>query len=106
MGKNWTKEEILSNDKALLIKVDGSVEEVEPKNGTDFKLQELYDMLGVELVDVVCMPNNNDKIMIVDDEGMYRSERNERGSVFLDECYGVPCDIYGDVLVVGNKQFK
>ena len=57
--------------KAKLLKASGEVMEIEPKNGTDFKLDELYKHLNCSLIEVVNL--NQDDIMIVDDEGKLTS---------------------------------
>ena len=60
-----------NNIKAKLLKVSGEVVEIEPKNGTDFKLDELYEHLQCELVEVINL--NQDDIMIIDEEGKWAS---------------------------------
>ncbi len=57
--------------KAKLLKVSGEVVEIEPKNGTDFKLDELYEHLQCELVEVINL--NQDDIMVVDEDGKWAS---------------------------------
>lgn len=57
--------------KAKLLKVSGEVMEIEPKNGTDFKLDELYKHLQCSLVEVINL--NQDDIMVVDEEGKLKS---------------------------------
>ena len=57
--------------KAKLLKVSGDVMEIEPKNGTNFTLDELYKHLNCSLVEVINL--NQDDIMIVDDEGKLTS---------------------------------
>ena len=57
--------------KAKLLKASGEVVEIEPKNGTDFKLDELYKHLNCSLVEIINL--NQDDIMIVDDEGKLTS---------------------------------
>ena len=57
--------------KAKLLKASGEVVEIEPKNGTDFKLDELYTHLQCSLVDVISL--NQDDIMVVDDEGKLKA---------------------------------
>lgn len=57
--------------KAKLLKASGEVMEIEPKNGTDFKLDELYEHLNCSLVEVINL--NQDDIMVVDDEGKLKS---------------------------------
>ena len=57
--------------KAKLLKASGEVVEIKPKNGTDFKLDELYKHLNCSLAEVISL--NQDDIMIVDDEGKLKS---------------------------------
>lgn len=47
---------------------DGRVVQVAPENGSDFTLQELYDAIGCEMVEMVGLPGGN--IMLVDEEGL------------------------------------
>ena len=56
---------------AKLLKASGEVMEIEPKKGTDFKLDELYKHLQCSLVEVINL--NQDDIMVVDDEGKLAS---------------------------------
>lgn len=55
---------------ATLYRTDGTTEPVEPKNGKDFKLNELYKILGVDMIEVVPMPTG--ELMVVDEEGKYK----------------------------------
>lgn len=57
--------------KAKLMKASGEVIEIEPKNGTDFKLEELYEHLQCSLVEVINI--NQYDIMVVDEEGKWVS---------------------------------
>ena len=57
--------------KAKLLKVSGEVMEIEPKNGTDFKLDELYKHLQCRLVQIIHL--NKGDIMVVDEEGKWAS---------------------------------
>lgn len=58
-------------DNACLIKVDGTVISVSPKNGTDFSLEELQGFVGgnVEIIDI-----GNNQIMCIDEEGKYKEK--------------------------------
>lgn len=49
---------------AKLYKDDGTIIEVEPKNGRHFRLEELYEMLECDLVEMVFLRDN--KIMLID----------------------------------------
>jgi hypothetical protein len=45
---------------------------VEPENGTDFKLKQLYTLLGCSLVEVIRL--SDEHIMIIDEEGKCTDE--------------------------------
>lgn len=54
---------------ATLYKTDGSTIEVEPKSKEKgFQLEELYEMIGCDLIEIVRLPDN-EHILIVDEEG-------------------------------------
>lgn len=57
--------------KAKLLKASDEVVEIEPKNGTNFTLDELYKHLNCSLVEVINL--NQDDIMVVDEEGKWTS---------------------------------
>lgn len=57
--------------KAKLLKANGEVVEIEPKNGTNFTLDELYAHLQCALVEVINL--NQDDIMVIDEEGKWAS---------------------------------
>lgn len=52
-----------------LMCADGTTREVRPLNGVNYKLQELYDLLGCRMVEVVYTPIQ-DLILICDEEGL------------------------------------
>ena len=93
--------------KAKLLKVSGEVMEIEPKNGTDFKLDELYKHLQCSLVEVINL--NQDDIMVVDDEGKWASKvinvnatkcaQENQAIIFWDY-------IVGDAIVCNRKMVK
>lgn len=58
--------------KALLLLTDPNVKTVDPKNETDFKLEELYEMLECDMIEVV--PLKHDYIMIIDEEGKLKEK--------------------------------
>ena len=55
---------------AFLIKTDGTVTDIEPKNGKNFKLEELYELIGCQLIQT-CPAQEKGKILIFDEEGLY-----------------------------------
>ena len=62
--------------KATLFPVKGQPIEVEPANGTDFQLAELYSHLECDMIQVVPVPPKDDvpMIMIIDEEGKFRGD--------------------------------
>lgn len=52
--------------KAKLLKTDVTVVEVEPKNGTDFQLEELQEFVGGH-VEVISL--NEKQILVINEEG-------------------------------------
>ena len=56
---------------ATLLYADGRREKVEPKNGTDFSLEELQGFVG-GCVEIVRAPK--EQILIVDDEGVLKEK--------------------------------
>jgi hypothetical protein len=53
---------------AKLLHPDGRVIAVKPKNGTDFQLQELNEMVG-GYIEIVRLPSDSDAIMVINEEG-------------------------------------
>jgi hypothetical protein len=53
---------------AVLIGFDGSVRAVMPENGTDFTLEELYQLLDITMVQIATA--GKDLVAVFDEEGM------------------------------------
>ena len=94
--------------KAKLLKASGEVVEIEPKNGTDFKLDELYKHLNCSLIEVVNL--NQDDIMIVDDEGKLTSNNvvNVNATKLAQENQAIIFWDYiaGDAIVCNRKMIR
>jgi len=84
---------------AQLIKTDETITEIEPKNGTDFNLQELYEAIGCDTVEVVYLRDG--RLMIVDEEGLYDSPVM---NFTASEMAGT--QIVGNVVVCNNDQLR
>lgn len=52
---------------ATLIKASGDTLEVQPANGKDFKLKELYKLLNCNLIEIIRLSDG--RIMVADEEG-------------------------------------
>jgi len=77
---------------ATLFKPDGSQCEVEPKNGTDFKLEELQEFVGgyIEIVHPQDRRRQRGRILVVNEEGkLLGLPVNARAS----EIYSAPFDV-------------
>ena len=90
---------------AKLYNTDGTILEVEPKNGTDFSLEEIQDFVG-DYFEVVSLKGSN--IMVINGEG-----RVKRGLPFNalatdvdNKSYGLMDYIAGNALVCKSNQIK
>lgn len=91
-------------EKAILIKADGTKQTVKPKNGRDFKFDEMSEMLGCELVQILGDHSTADNINLVcDEEGKFNTPNaiNDEATSLAHE-YNL---IYPDDYLVGNVLF-
>ena len=89
---------------AKIYKTDGSIVNVEPKNGNDFELQELNDIVGgyIEIVHL-----NDKQIMVVNEEGkLYGCEYNDKATELMRANIMTYDYIVGDALVCDTAQVK
>ena len=93
---------------ALFIKADGKLEFIEPENGTDFSLEELYEKLNCDLVEVVYPYVHSGCILIIDEEGKLFSKRPNLIATAIFECGDAnACDfIVGDAILCRTEMFK
>jgi hypothetical protein len=91
---------------AKLYKCDGTVKDVEPKNKKDgFGLQELYNLIGCRLVELVYLPN--DEIIIVDEEGLINnSELNIKITQIARQKSGYQYTLFGNAVLCKSEEFK
>jgi len=88
---------------AELIKDTGEIIKIEPKNGLNFKLQELYKILNCRLIELAATKDG--KLIILDEEGkLYSKSVNIKATELYK--YGEQDAIVGDVVVCNNKQIK
>ncbi len=88
---------------AKLIKHTGEIIEIEPENGSNFKLQELYKILNCRLIELVA--TRDGRLIILDEEGKLQNKSINTKATKLYK-YGEEDIIVGDVVVCNNKQIK
>jgi hypothetical protein len=88
---------------AYIIKTSGEVKKIQPKNGTDFQLDELKSIVN-GYIEVVYLPNS--RMMIVNEEGKLNGlPLNEKATGLLWMLGGLDY-IVGDVLLCDQDQVK
>lgn len=89
---------------AQIIKTNGEIIDVEPKNGKDFKLRELQKIVD-GYIEIVWSPN--DKIMVVNEDGKLRGlETNVEATRIYYNVFGYTDIIVGDVLICDANQVE
>lgn len=88
---------------AMLLGVDGSIQEVRPVKGKTFKLEQMYAALGCDYIDVHHPQHGayQDWILVFDDEGKFKERPiNPLATALWYETY--PLDRYSPVDVVAG----
>lgn len=89
---------------AQIIKSNGETKTVEPKNGTDFKLEELQAIVG-GYIQIAYL--RDDEIMVMDDEGKLKEkDLNLQASLRYRRDVNPYDSIVGDVLICKTNQVK
>lgn len=75
---------------ATLYRADGTIENITPENGKDFKLAELYKLLGCRTIEVICT-GDPAMIFIGDDEAQLMDDcvKNETATRIYREGNGI-----------------
>lgn len=90
---------------AQLIKTNGEIIDIEPINGTDFRLKELQEYVG-GLIEVVYM--NHRRIMICNEEGRLESlsVNHVASQILANDLKRDVIAIVGDVVICEDHQLK
>lgn len=89
---------------AKIIKANGETIEVEPRNGNDFKLEELKDIVN-GYIEIVWLPMN--KILVVNEDGKALDlPVNEAATKIYHDAFGFNDIIVGDVLLCNDSQVE
>lgn len=93
------------NVQALHIKEDGTINQIVPKNGTDFSLEELQGYVDgkIEIVDL-----RNGDILVVNEEGKFTKQLNPCSTFIahLQQAILGRDYIAGDVVVCPSEMVK
>lgn len=90
---------------SYLVYVDGHCEDVSPRNGSDFELHEIYDLLGVTMIEAHCLRGGD--WLIIDEEGKLNGSKfNEEATRIFHETYGGLDVIVGNALVCEKGTLK
>ena len=89
---------------AKIYKTNGEIVDIEPKNGKDFQLKELNEIVG-GYIELVTLPN--DEYMVVNEEGkMWGLPVNANATAIYHSKIG-RCDyIVGDCLICKTSQIR
>lgn len=89
---------------AKIYKADGSIVGVEPKNGTDFKWEELHDIVG-GYIEIIQLDSN--QIMVVNEEGkLYNLDYNSNATEVMRDNLLTNDYIVGDALLCNSSQVQ
>ena len=94
---------------ALLITPNGDVTKIEPENGKNFRLEELYNHIGCTLINV-CDTDKDGEILIFDEEFLCKNDpemnRLATGRMHPDLMPGIYNVICGNAVLCNTKQFN
>jgi hypothetical protein len=91
---------------ALIYRASGDVENVEPKNGTDFQLEELQAIVD-GWIEIKFLRDDEGRVMVLNEEGKLRNlPYNERATMLYRKFLYVHDFIVGDVLICDKSQIK
>lgn len=89
----------------MIVKANGEKIPTTPKNGTDFKLEELQKIVGGYIEIVRC--DNPEWILVVNEEGKLQDHYlNKNATALVMKQFGGQDYIAGDVLLCKSEQVK
>lgn len=93
------------NVQALHIKEDGTINQIVPKNGTDFSLEELQKAVD-GLIEIVNLKNG--EIMVVNEEGKFTKQLNPCATFIAHMHKAIAANDYiaGDVVFCPSEMVK
>lgn len=89
-----------------IIRTDGTIESYLPKNGKDFKLEELKKAIGGGYIEMIQEPERR-VLMVIDDEGKLKGfPLNPIATAVWESWYGPTDVIVGDALLCRVEQVE
>lgn len=87
---------------------NGEIKEVTPKNGTDFQLEELQEIVGGYIWVIGLKRDTEQRILVINYEKLKGLQMNEKATDLAHEFNAIPpyCNIVGDVLVCNDSMVK
>lgn len=94
------------NNTAWLLDTDGSKKEVLPKDGKEFTLDELYELLGTDNVEQLAT-NDREMCMLVDEDAKMKGEPiNYQATKLMHVIYQADDCVVGKVLYCPRELFS
>lgn len=87
-----------------IYRANGEIERVEPKNGKDYKLEELQTI--VDGLIEISAPNENGFVMVMNEEGKFTKPINPRATQWYRTHIYKGDFICGDVLICKTERIK
>jgi len=85
---------------SILIKIDGTKEIIDPKDGNKFSLEELQEIVE-GYIEFIHLPDRPDKTLVVNEEGkLINKEYNPAASILAQR------PIVGQVALIDNSKIK
>lgn len=91
---------------ARIIKTNGEIIPVDPKNGTDFQLEEMQEIVG-GYIQLFYLMNDEGEVIVMNEEGKFEGlPVNDKATELAESLLYDGDFIVGDVLVCTNKQIR
>ena len=94
-------------NKAFLVKADGTYNRIFPKNGKDFKLEELQNYVGGSIQIIQGRDRDSDIICVLHEEGkLIQLQYNFMATLIFADVLFEGDAIVGDVIICDSKLVK
>jgi hypothetical protein len=93
---------------AILIKPDGSKQDIAPSQGNKFSLEELQELVG-GYIEIVVLSVESRRIMVIDEEGKAKGKEVNISATMLcriSSSISLTDFVVGDVVVADSEQIQ